>query len=48
VKHGYPELRDIAAPLTISASLQSVEAAMHDMPEILIAWVWFHFHYDDN
>ncbi|KAJ7877609.1 hypothetical protein B0H13DRAFT_2200535 [Mycena leptocephala] len=38
-KHGYPELRDIAAPLTISASLQSVEAAMHDMPEILIAWV---------
>ncbi|KAF8216713.1 hypothetical protein K438DRAFT_1703790 [Mycena galopus ATCC 62051] len=41
IKHGYPELRDAAAPGTFSASLKNAETTLRDMPEALIAWVHF-------
>ncbi|KAJ6558355.1 hypothetical protein B0H19DRAFT_134779 [Mycena capillaripes] len=38
-KHSYPELRDAAAPRTITASVQNVSVALQDMPQVFIAWV---------
>ncbi|KAJ7077436.1 hypothetical protein B0H15DRAFT_789674, partial [Mycena belliarum] len=38
-KHDYPELRDAAAPQTISTPLGEVSAVLRHMPHIFIAWV---------
>ncbi|KAJ7472129.1 hypothetical protein FB451DRAFT_1559275, partial [Mycena latifolia] len=38
-KHGYPELRDAAAPGTLSTPMENVAAALQHMPDIFIAWV---------
>jgi hypothetical protein len=39
VKHHYPELSDLAAPRTVSLSLDDVRAILRDEPDILFAWV---------
>ncbi|KAJ6632116.1 hypothetical protein B0H10DRAFT_1772137 [Mycena sp. CBHHK59/15] len=38
-RHGYPKLRDAAAPLTIGCPLAAVVTVLGDRPDVFVAWV---------
>lgn len=37
--HNYPDLSNLAAPLTISLSFDEVKKNLRDKPDVLFAWV---------
>lgn len=39
MKYHYPELSDLAAPRTVSLSLDNMRAILQDEPDILFSWV---------
>ncbi|KIM36750.1 hypothetical protein M413DRAFT_77812, partial [Hebeloma cylindrosporum] len=45
VKHGYPKLSKMAAPLTLSTSLHDVSAALADRPDIILKWTQYREHW---
>jgi len=48
VVHDYPELSDLAAPLTIELSLDTVKNGLQDRLDIFVAWVQYREHWREN